>query len=122
MSVYSPAGVHVTGIASNLAARARHTDAVLLDRWLPRAAALWPERLAVSTPEEEISYAELWRRAAAAAAALDPGARIALDLPPGVEFAVALHACLVSGAVAVPIDQRATGAERAALLARTTPY
>src|SRR5829696_4569036 len=54
-----------------------------------------------------------------AAARLDaaPGSRVALALPPGLEFAVALHACLVDRAAAVPVDPRLGEAEQSALVA-----
>ena len=32
--------------------------------------------------------------------------RVAIALPPGLDFAVALHACLLAGAAAVPVDLR----------------
>src|SRR4051794_13876026 len=121
MSVYAPAGVHVAGIGSNLAGSAT-LPAVLIDRWLPRAAALPPPRVALRTPEAEVSYRELWARAAGAAVRLEPGSHVALEGTPGVEFAVALHACLLAGAVAVPIDPPLAAPQRAALLARTVPY
>ncbi len=93
-----------------------------VDHWLPRAAARRPDRIAVATPEAQVTYAELLERAGAAAAALDPGARVALEDPPGIDFAVALHACLLSGAIAVPIDPRLAEGERAALVSHTVPY
>jgi O-succinylbenzoic acid--CoA ligase len=81
--------------------------------WLLRAAAMHPDRSALN----ELTYAELETRARAAAGALrdlgvEPGDRVALALPAGVEFAVALHGCLLAAAVAVPIDLRLTRAER----------
>src|SRR4051794_31434489 len=105
MSVYAPAGVHVAGIAWNLAA-CTTLAAVLIERWLPRAAALRLDRVALRTPDAAVSYGELWARAAGAAARLEPGAHVALEGSPGVELVVALHACLLAGAVAVPIDPR----------------
>jgi O-succinylbenzoic acid--CoA ligase len=41
------------------------------------------------------------------------GERVAIALPAGVEFVRALHACLLLGAVAVPVDLRLGDAERA---------
>jgi len=41
------------------------------------------------------------------------GDRVALVLPPGLAFARALHACLLLGAVVVPVDVRLGSAERA---------
>lgn len=70
----------------------------------------WPsaERVAVQTPDGSLSYGELRARSLAGAYELcvDRGARVAIALPAGLEFAVALHACFVAGAVAVPVDLR----------------
>ncbi|MBA2346940.1 MAG: AMP-binding protein, partial [Solirubrobacterales bacterium] len=54
------------------------------------------------------------REAAAALAArgVEPGQRVAIALPPGTDFAVALHAIWLIGAVAVPHDLRLTAPER----------
>jgi len=75
---------------------------------------VWPvrtnerERLAIETPAGALSYGELSARSKAGARALGvaPGERVALALPAGVDFAVALHACFTAGAVAVPVDLR----------------
>ena len=69
------------------------------------------------TPHGSVSYAELLAGASAGAAELaargvEPGQRVAIALPPGLAFAQALHACLLLGAVAVPVDLRLTAAER----------
>src|SRR5689334_1315978 len=85
-----------------------------MEPWLERAAAVWPDRVAVETADGALTYAELVRRARGLAAA--PGDRVAILLPPGLDFAVALHACLLAGAVAMPIDPRLAEAERAAQL------
>ena len=84
-----------------------------MEPWLVRAAAMHPDRSAVNG----LTYAELETRARAAAGALrelgvGPGDRVALALPAGLEFAVALHGCLLAGAVGVPIDLRLTRSER----------
>jgi O-succinylbenzoic acid--CoA ligase len=83
--------------------------------WLGRAAAAHPDRAAVETPAGRLTYAEL----AAAAGGLDVrrGERVAIALPAGLDFAVALHACLEAGAVAVPVDLRLGQRERAAVCA-----
>ena len=75
-----------------------------VEPWLPRAARRRPQARALGT----LTYAELDERVRRAAGALDaqPGERVAIALPAGREFAVALHACLISGAVAVPVDLR----------------
>jgi O-succinylbenzoic acid--CoA ligase len=82
--------------------------------WLTRAARLRPERPAL----DDLTYAELHARAAAAAAVLADrgvraGDRVAIALAPGEPFAVALHACLLLGAAAVPLDLRHPEAVRA---------
>jgi O-succinylbenzoic acid--CoA ligase len=81
--------------------------------WLDRATAAHPERPAVATPAGTLTYAEL----AAAAGEIDvpPGERVAIALPAGLDFAIALHACLRHGAVAVPVDLRLAPRERAAV-------
>ena len=66
-----------------------------------------------------LSYAELDRRAGCAAAALVGGGvrrgdRVALALPAGEDFVVALHGCLYIGAVAMPVDLRLGEGERRA--------
>jgi O-succinylbenzoic acid--CoA ligase len=63
----------------------------------------------------DLTYAALYERARAAAAGLPRGARVGLAIPPGVEYVVALHACLLAGALVVPIDLRLTEAERPAM-------
>jgi O-succinylbenzoic acid--CoA ligase len=89
---------------------------VLVDAWLPRAAARRPERAAVNA----IGYAELEREATRgarrlAARGVRPGDRVGVELPPGEAFCVALHACLLLGAVVVPIDVRLGAEERLAV-------
>jgi O-succinylbenzoic acid--CoA ligase len=81
--------------------------------WLERAAAADPDRAAVETPDGRLTYREL----AVAAGRLDvrSGERVAIALPAGLDFAVALHACLDAGAVAVPVDLRLGPRERAAV-------
>jgi o-succinylbenzoate---CoA ligase len=93
---------------------------MMVEGWLTRAAAARPERVAVQTPEGSWSYAELLSAASSGAGELAargarPGERVAIALPPGLHFAQALHACLLLGAVAVPLDLRASHAERAQL-------
>jgi o-succinylbenzoate---CoA ligase len=75
-----------------------------VEPWLPRAARRRPQARALGT----LTYAELDERVRRAAGALGarPGERVAIALPPGREFAVALHACLIAGAEAVPVDLR----------------
>src|SRR5215211_3767716 len=75
-----------------------------VEPWLPRAARRRPQARALGT----LTYAELDERVRRAAGALGVkrGDRVAIALPPGPEFAIALHACLISGATAVPVDLR----------------
>ncbi len=85
--------------------------------WLERAAADAPTRPAVETPAGGWTYAELLAHAHAGAARLaeqgaGPGARVAIALPAGLGFVQALHACMLLGATAVPIDLRLAGEER----------
>jgi o-succinylbenzoate---CoA ligase len=84
-----------------------------VQHWIARAAATHPGREAVGG----LTYASLYEGALGAAGALRergvrPGERVALALPPGGEFAAALHGCLLAGAVAVPIDLRLAPDER----------
>lgn len=88
-----------------------------VEAWLQRAAARRPERTALETPDGALTYAQLDAAASGAAAALwargaAAGERVALALPPGRAFAVALHAVLCLGAVAVPVDLRLGERER----------
>ena len=84
---------------------------MLVDAWLPRAAAGRPRHTALQTRDGSCSYAELLADAEAIAANLrersvGTGGRVAIALPAGLDFARALHACLLLGAVAVPVDLR----------------
>jgi O-succinylbenzoic acid--CoA ligase len=93
---------------------AHHTSGMPIDPWLPRAAAEHPERVALEAPDGQLTYAQLSEAARIDAA---PGSRVGIALPPGLEFGVALHACLLARAAAVPVDPRLGDAEQAALLA-----
>src|SRR2546423_7404975 len=100
MSSNSPAGVQSTAVMRRNAT----LPAMEVEPWLPRAARRRPQARAIGT----LNYAELDERARRAAGALGAraGERVAIALPPGPEFAIALHACLIAGAVAVPVDLR----------------
>ncbi len=92
-----------------------------VEAWLQRAAGSAPTRTALETPDARVSYRELARLAQAGARELRErgvarGERVAIALPPGVEFAQALHACLLVGAVATPIDLRFKSQEREAIV------
>jgi O-succinylbenzoic acid--CoA ligase len=93
-----------------------------VEAWLRRACRSAPTLTAVETPEERLSYAELWSAASAGASELEErgarrGERVTIALPPGVDFACALHACFLLGAVAVPVDLRLTASERERIVA-----
>jgi O-succinylbenzoic acid--CoA ligase len=93
-----------------------------VEAWLARAAAARPERTALRTPRGDWSYARLHGAARSAAAELAArgagrGERVAIALPAGLEFAQALHACLLLGAVAVPVDVRLSKPEQAHIAA-----
>ncbi|HTU95741.1 MAG TPA: AMP-binding protein [Solirubrobacteraceae bacterium] len=89
-----------------------------MEPWLTRAARVHGTRTALRTSDgAETTYAELHARAREVASTLHaqrvaPGDHVALALP-SAELVVALHACLLLGAVAVPIDLRLTEAEQA---------
>ncbi|HXD64459.1 MAG TPA: AMP-binding protein [Solirubrobacteraceae bacterium] len=89
-----------------------------MEPWLTRAARIHGDRVALRTADGvQTTYAELYDRARTVAGALQarrvaPGDHVALVLPSS-ELVVALHACLLLGVVAVPIDLRLTEAEQA---------
>ena len=85
--------------------------------WLHLAANKHPERLALESPSRSVTYAELAELAADGvrglhASGVRAGDRVALEIEDRIEFVVALHACLLRGAPAVPIDLRLSEAER----------
>jgi o-succinylbenzoate---CoA ligase len=89
-----------------------------VEAWLARAAARRPDRAALQTPGGDWSYARLYAAARFGAGALrargaSPGGRVAVALPAGLQFAQALHACLLLGAIAVPVDLRLGTGEQA---------
>ncbi len=91
---------------------------MIVEGWLARAAASRPEHKALETATESWSYSQLGEAARSGAAQLiaqgvDRGTRLGIALPSGLDFAQALHACLLLGAVAVPIDLRLSPEERA---------
>jgi O-succinylbenzoic acid--CoA ligase len=90
---------------------------MVVEAWLARAAAAAPGATAIETPAGSWSYAELHAAARAGAGELaargaGPGELVAIALPAGLAFAQALHACMLLGAVAVPVDLRLSAAER----------
>ncbi len=93
---------------------------MLVQAWLTRAAAERPRALALETPAGGCTYAELLIAANSAACELATRGvhreeRVAIALPAGLDFARALHACLLLGVVAVPLDLRLSERERAML-------
>jgi O-succinylbenzoic acid--CoA ligase len=95
---------------------------MVVEGWLAKAAAAQPARVALATPQGSCSYAELHAAARGCASELAargarPGERVAIALPPGLAFARAFHACLLLGAIAVPVDLRLGPAERARIAA-----
>ena len=76
-----------------------------------------PDRLAIEGPERALTYAQLLDEASRAAGELAGAERVALALPAGDDFVIALHACLLAGAAAVPIDLRLSEEERAQRMA-----
>jgi O-succinylbenzoic acid--CoA ligase len=95
---------------------------MLVEPWLARAASTQPQRIAIEGPDRSLTYEQLALAAIDAHEALigrgvAPGDRVAIALPAGADFAVALHACLRCGAVAVPVDLRLGAGEREAVTA-----
>jgi O-succinylbenzoic acid--CoA ligase len=98
---------------------------MLVEGWLARAAASRPGQVALDTPVGICTYAELLARVGSAAEQLHErgagaGERVAIALPAGLDFAYALHACLMLGAVAVPVDLRMAAAEQARIVEGAT--
>jgi O-succinylbenzoic acid--CoA ligase len=73
-----------------------------------RAPEVWGDRVALESASGLLSYRALARLSRAGARELDveAGDRVAIALPAGADFVVALHACMAAGAVAVPVDLR----------------
>ena len=93
-----------------------------VDAWLARAASARPRHTALATPGGDWSYARLHAAARFGAGELlargaRSGDRVAIALPAGLGFAQALHACLLLGAVAVPVDVRLAAREQQRILA-----
>jgi O-succinylbenzoic acid--CoA ligase len=86
---------------------------MVVEPWLERAAARRPERVAIEAPDGALTYAQLV--AAARDEARGLAGRVEIEARPELEFVVRLHACLLAGARAVPIDPRLSDQERAAL-------
>ncbi len=78
-----------------------------------RAADAHPGRVAIQRGDDVLTYAELLAAARSASPSAGPGDRVPLAFTDRVEFAVALHGCLLNGAAAVPIDLRLSSEEQA---------
>ena len=94
---------------------------MLLDNWLAQRAETCPDRAALIAGDRTIDYATLEAEAVSAARRLaGKGVRrdsvVAITMPAGIEFAVALHALMKLGAVAAPLDRRLGEAERRRVL------
>jgi O-succinylbenzoic acid--CoA ligase len=76
----------------------------MVDNWLLRAD---PEGRAIN----DLTYGELLDRARRAR--VPEGVRVGIALPPGEEFAIAMHAIWMRGSIAVPHDLRVAPANRA---------
>jgi O-succinylbenzoic acid--CoA ligase len=92
-------------------------EPLTFEPWVARASRLHGGACAVDAPDRTLTYCELDTASAALAHELatigvTPGDEVALSLPSGAAFAVALHACLRSGFVAVPDDLRLPLAQR----------
>ena len=83
-----------------------------------------PDRIAMEGPERALTYAQLSRggdRGGAALRALGgrlAASGVALELPPGEDYVIALHGCMLAGVAAVPVDLRLLEDERARRRAR----
>lgn len=97
-----------------------------LDNWLSQRAATCPDRLGLVAGGAELSYAELEREATATARRLAArgarrGATVTIELEPGLEQVVLLHALMKLGAVAFPLNPALAGPERRAATEGVSP-
>ena len=86
--------------------------------WLDHSARTRPDRLALAGDGRRVTYSELRARAGAIAAALSsagagPGDPVAIDVPAGVDHAIALHGAVLAGAVVQSLPR--SGAEGVAV-------
>ncbi|MFC4059180.1 AMP-binding protein [Planomonospora corallina] len=99
-------------------------DALTIPRVLDRAARDFPELEAVVDGPVRVTYGELHGRVRAAARALlarglEPGERIAIWAPNGLEWIVTALGAVSAGLVLVPVNTRYKGEEARWLLARS---
>ncbi len=97
-----------------------------LDNWLAQRAQTCPDRPALVSAGVELTFEELESEATAVARRLAGrgvrrDATVALELDPGPELVVLLHALMKLGAIAYPLNPRQTAAEREAELERANP-
>jgi long-chain acyl-CoA synthetase len=89
-----------------------------LERVLAAHAVRRPEKIAVSSGQRRLTYAELYDSSQGLAAGLQyagvrPGDRVLVYLPNGVEFVQLLFAAFAVGAIVVPVNTRLTPKELA---------
>ncbi|MDB2392314.1 AMP-binding protein [Acidimicrobiaceae bacterium] len=81
-------------------------------------------RTVISSPDRDVTGAELWRWATHLAADIDAyaptGGRIAIQLGPSLEAVVAIYACLLSGRPFVPLDPSQPAVRLASLADRAS--
>ena len=99
---------------------------MLLDNWLSQRALTSPDRTALVASGRALTYAELEGEAIAAARRLAARgvrreAAVVVDLPPGADHVILLHALMKLGAVIHPLDPRLTAAERNTAIADAGP-
>jgi long-chain acyl-CoA synthetase len=85
-----------------------------------------PERVALIAADTRLTYRQLARRAGGFARWLEgrgirAGGRVALVLPNGVAFAIALYGALRRGVTVAPLNPQLTAEERARILADFSP-
>ena len=84
-----------------------------------------PQRIAVVSGDRRISYRELARSVRSASSfmkkRIQPGERVAIHLPNGVEFVQLFYAALAAGASAVPVNTRLAPPEVEHILADAKP-
>jgi O-succinylbenzoic acid--CoA ligase len=99
---------------------------MILDNWLAQRAATCPDRPGLIAGGYEIASAELDFEASRAARRLAArgvrrGATVALELTPGLDYVLLLHALMKLGAIAYPMNTRLAPGEREAELNRAAP-
>ena len=93
-----------------------------LDNWLAQRAQSCPDRIALIADGESMTYAELEEEAAHAARRLAAwgvrrGATVAMNMRPGRDKIILIHALMKTGAVLLPISPKLSPEERAEAIA-----